>query len=102
MGWCAETDQAQLDCGTLLSIFLQPWQHGDAPHPPSPGASVLLRFNSGAAATFTVIEVLSDYSVIQTSDKTKWKMVEATLQQRALAAGTGDAPATYWVVQNRI
>jgi hypothetical protein len=104
--WRAKTDQKQFDSGTLLSIYWQPW--GDGIPVPSlvPGASIFVHFTSGTTESLIVIEVVasetSEAIIVQTTDRTKWRMIEPSLQQRAMAAGTGGAPTVYWIVEQRL
>lgn len=102
MTWRAETDQAQFDARTLLSIYWQPWGPGISPPSLSSGAPILVHLGGSAAPiTITVIQVDIDEMLVQTSDQMKWKMVRATVHERSMAADTGGAPATYWIIQGR-
>jgi hypothetical protein len=99
MGWVAATDESQLAPGTVLSIFEDGWGAGLPPMPLPPNVSVAIRFADGTVAKINVIEVTVLEAVIEMSNQKRWRMVPATVQQEAMAADTGGAPATYWYVK---
>ena len=97
MQWHAETDQGGFGSGTLLAIYSTP-----VASRLSAGASIAVHLN-GAPITIAVDEIGQDYLIVETSNKSKWKLVEATKQQLVFAAGVpGGAHATYWVVKEQI
>jgi hypothetical protein len=104
MSWHAETDQTRLDSDTLLTVYWKPWGSASPPHSLSAGASILVHFPGGDATTITVVERTATEATILTSDGAKWKIVEPTLQQRAMAARPPDGvPANCWgIIRKRI
>jgi hypothetical protein len=102
MSWCAETDQEQLGPGTVLSIFEQPWGPGLSVRPLPAGVSIAVRFPNGAVAKVDVISVSPPEAIIQTSNQDRWRMEEVAPKQVPLAASTGGAPTSYWIIRDRI
>jgi hypothetical protein len=100
--WKAETDQAQFDRGTIISVFMSPIMlpgSGIAPK----GAQITVRFTSGATTQIEVVENYPTEAIMRTSDGTEWRMVR--VDPKALPfppADTGGAPTSHWRVADRI
>jgi hypothetical protein len=104
MSWCAETDQAQIDVNTAFRVFEQPWGEGIPVGPLPSGVAFAVRFANGAVAKVDVIEATATGAIIQTSDGTKWKMVQLDPKEvpYPLPPTPEGAPATYWIVKERV
>ena len=104
MAWLAATFHDELDAGTELAIFQEPWD----PNTDLPGqlpASVVLGvdFPDGAAAVVWVRDVIGSEAVMQTSDQTKWRMVLVDMKEfKYPTPPTEQAACTYWRVKERI
>ena len=99
MAWLAATFHEELDAGTELAIFQEPWD----PEVVLPGqlpASVDLGidFPDGAAAVVWVRDVIGSEAVIQTS---RMVLVDPKELKYPMPS-TEDAPCTYWQVKERI
>jgi hypothetical protein len=103
MGWRAETDQKQLGPGAMLSIFMEPWGAGLPMHLLPSGANIVLRFPNGAETKIEVIEATASEVILQTFDGAKWWVVRTTRKGLPFPpADTTGAPATYWIVKERV
>jgi hypothetical protein len=61
------------------------------------------RFPNGAATQIKVIQLTGGEAIMQTSDQTQWRMAEVSATGlKYPPADTGGAPATYWVVKERL
>jgi hypothetical protein len=104
MGWSAETMNTTIGNGTVLSIFQEPWGP-DLPVCPLPtDVDVRISFADNSRTEARVMSVSQTEAIIRMRDGTKWLMTPATdvVLQRLPPAGTGGAPATYWVVRNPV
>jgi hypothetical protein len=103
MAWFAATFHNQLDAGTELAIFQEPWDPEEAAPKQFP-ASVDLRINfPDGAAVVWVRDVIGSEAVIQTSDQTKWRMVLVDPNEfKYPTPPTEDVACTYWRVKERI
>ena len=91
MMWHAETDQAGINRGTVLSVYQTPWRAGQ-PAPALPrGVNLAVHFTGGSTTTVAVVQVNAKDAVIQLSNQSKWRMEPSSLTEIALAAGTGGA-----------
>lgn len=103
VGWNAETGQRQFDINTVLAVYKTPWGPQVPVIPLPSGANVVVRFTSGSVFTISVIETDGEEAIVETSDKTRWKMRQVALKElRFPPPGTADAPTTYWVVTERL
>ena len=103
MAWLAATFHNELDAGTELAIFQEPWDP-EAVLPELLPASVDLGidFPNGAAVVW-VRDVVGPEAVIQKADQTKWRMVLVDPKELNYPTpSTEDAPCTYWRVKERI
>jgi hypothetical protein len=94
----------QLNAGTELAIFQEPW-NPDAVFTEQLPSSVDLGidFPDGVTAVVWVRDVIGSEAVIQTSDQARWRMV--LVDQKELSyppPPTEDAPCTYWRVMERV
>jgi hypothetical protein len=102
MTWHAETLHGQIAVGTELSIFETPWGAGVPVNSLPSGVTLTIQFTTGAV-NVQVIEVSGSEAVIETSDQTKWRIEEVGENDfRYSPAHTVGAPATYWVVRERL
>jgi hypothetical protein len=104
MAWLAATFHNELDAGTELAIFQEPWDP-EAVLPEQLPASVDLGidFPDGAEAAVWVRDVIGSEAVIQKSDQTRWRMVLVDRKElKYPTPSTEDAPCTYWRVKERI
>ena len=104
MVWLAATFHDELDAGTELAIFQEPWDP-EAVLPEQLPASVDLGidFPNGAGVVVWVRDVIGSEAVIQKADQTRWRMVLVDPKQlKYPTPSTEDAPCTYWQVKERI
>ena len=104
MAWLAATFHNELDAGTELAIFQEPWDP-EAVLPELLPASVDLGidFPNGAAAVVWVRDVVGSEAIIQKADQTRWRMVLVDPKELNYPTpSTEDAPCTYWRVKERI
>jgi hypothetical protein len=104
MSWCAETYFRELNLGTVLSVFHQPWGDGIPVPPLEPGESISLRFSNGATgAKIDVAEIAAGEIVIEMPSGDKWRMVRTDPKSLPLPPpDSGGAPATYWTIKERV
>jgi hypothetical protein len=104
MAWLAATFHDQLDAGTELAIFQEPWDpQTDLPNQLRASVDLGIDFPDGAAAVVWVRDVIGSEAVIQTSDQIKWRMVLVDPKEfKYPTPSTEDAPCTYWRVKERI
>jgi|SRR5215831_16835569 len=104
MAWLAATFHDQLDAGTELAIFQEPWDPEEEAAPKQLPASVDLRINfPDGAAVVWVRDVIGSEAVIQTSDQTKWQMALVDPNEfKYPTPPTEDVACTYWRVKERI
>jgi hypothetical protein len=99
----AQTEQNRFDEWTMLTVYSQP----SAPNIPDKflkaGEMILVHFFGGGTAEIKVIDIRPGEAVVQTSDGTKWKMTEPSLQEKAMAArAPNGVSATLWLVRARL
>ena len=104
MAWLATTFHDELDAGTELAIFQEPWDpQTDLPNRLPASVVLGIDFPDGAAAIVWVRDVNGSEAVIQTSDQTKWRMVLVDPKElKYPTPPTEDAACTYWRVKERI
>ena len=104
MAWLAVTFHDQLDSGTELAIFREPWDPETVvPEQLPPSVELSVDFAGGAAAVVWVRDVTGTEAIIQTSDQTEWRMVLGESKTLKLPPPpTEDAQPTYWRVKERI
>jgi len=104
MAWLAATFHDQLNSGTELAVFREPWDP-EAVVPEQLPSSVELSvdFAGGDAAVVWVRDATGTEAIIQTSDQTEWRMVLVEPKTLKLPPPpTEDAQPTYWRVKERI
>ena len=104
MAWLAATFHDQLDSGTELAVFREPWDpEAVVPEQLPPSVELNVDFAGGAAAVVWVREVIGTEAIIQTPDQTEWRMVLVEPKTLKLPPpSTEDAQPTYWRVKERI
>jgi hypothetical protein len=104
MAWLAATFHDELDAGTELAIFQEPWDpQTDLANQLRASVDLGIDFPDGAAAVVWVRDVIGSEAVIQTSDQIKWRMVLVDPKEfKYPTPSTEDAPCTYWRVKERI
>lgn len=101
MGLRAETDQLQIDRGTVLSIHEAQWQPGTFPTM-SPGEPITICLGQRRPFDVTIVSAHHAEIVIELPDQTKWRMAPSSTLEKALAARTGGAPARYWTIKEKV
>ena len=104
MAWLAATFHNELDAGTELAIFQEPWDPEAVRSELLPASVDLgIDFPNGAAAVVWVRDVVGSEAVIQKADQTRWRMVLVDPKELNYPTpSTEDAPCTYWRVKERI
>jgi hypothetical protein len=104
MAWLAATFHDQLDSGTELAVFREPWDpEAVVPEQLPPSVELNVDFAGGAAAVVWVRDVIGTEAIIQTSDQTEWRMVLVEPKTLKLPPPpTEDAQPTYWRVKERV
>jgi hypothetical protein len=102
MSWAAESNHQQIERGTVLSVFEQPWGQGLPICSLPSDIDIAVKFANGAVTRASVIESDGTKAIIE-AENTRWRM--ATVDPSTLPfppAGTAGAPTTYWIVQDQV
>jgi hypothetical protein len=102
MGWRVATTHAEISKNTVLSIYRQPWVVGRRAERFPIGAQLRGQLADNTPFSLDVIELDNDEAVVLAVGAA-WRMKRVEPNQLTVPpAPTGGAPATYWVIIDRV